>query len=225
MRLTLRGRLLLRTPGPVPFGTCGVCSNIETIFSWTFRTLSFEHPSVLILLHYFSETHGQAVSKAFSAYGDAKALSLGKLGQNALSTAMGGRTAQAGSISLTGHAYSSSHGIHSAQSLSKVMGGFGTSFASSNSKGNAMSHAYHGGYGPAVAVAKGRKRRSSKLIYWPANRGRLLLRTPGPVPFGTCICSYVETILSQTCHVYGPHEFRTSLGTSVLLIKNAVLPQ
>ena len=50
-----------------------------------------------------------------------------------------------------------------------------------------------------------------------ANRGRLLLRTPGPVPFGTCICSYVETILSLTCHVYGPFEFRTSLGTSVFL--------
>ena len=50
-----------------------------------------------------------------------------------------------------------------------------------------------------------------------ANRGRLLLRTPGPVPFGTCICSYVETILSWTCHVYGPFEFRTSLGTSILL--------
>ena len=49
-----------------------------------------------------------------------------------------------------------------------------------------------------------------------ANRGRLLLRTPGPVPFGTCICSYVETILSWTCHVYGPLEFRTSLGTSIL---------
>ena len=49
-----------------------------------------------------------------------------------------------------------------------------------------------------------------------ANRGRLLLRTPGPVPFGTCICSYVETILSWTCHVYGPFEFRTSLGTSIL---------
>ena len=47
-----------------------------------------------------------------------------------------------------------------------------------------------------------------------ANRGRLLLRTPGPVPFGTCICSNVETILSWTCHVYGPFEFRTSLGTS-----------
>ena len=52
-----------------------------------------------------------------------------------------------------------------------------------------------------------------------ANRGRLLLRTPGPVPFGTCICSYVETILSWTCHVYGPFEFRTSLGTSILLLK------
>ena len=33
-----------------------------------------------------------------------------------------------------------------------------------------------------------------------ANRGRLLLRTPGPVPFG--ICSNVETILSRTCHIY-----------------------
>ena len=50
-----------------------------------------------------------------------------------------------------------------------------------------------------------------------ANRGRLLLRTPGPVPFGTCICSNVETILSWTCHVYGPFEFWTSLGTSILL--------
>ena len=50
-----------------------------------------------------------------------------------------------------------------------------------------------------------------------ANRGRLLLRTPGPFPFGTCICSNVETALSWTCHVYGPFEFRTSLGTSILL--------
>ena len=52
---------------------------------------------------------------------------------------------------------------------------------------------------------------------WLANRGRLHLRTPGPVPFVTCICSYVETILPWTCHVYGPFEFRTSLGTYVLL--------
>ena len=50
-----------------------------------------------------------------------------------------------------------------------------------------------------------------------ANRERLLLRTPCPVLFGTCICSYVETILSWTCHVFGPFEFRTSLGTSILL--------
>ena len=54
-----------------------------------------------------------------------------------------------------------------------------------------------------------------------ANRGRLLLRTPGPVPFGTCICSNVETILSWTCHIYGPFEFRTSLGTSILLKASA----
>ena len=50
-----------------------------------------------------------------------------------------------------------------------------------------------------------------------ANRGRLLLRTPDPVPFGTCICSNIETILSWTCHVYGSFEFQTSLGTSILL--------
>ena len=36
-----------------------------------------------------------------------------------------------------------------------------------------------------------------------ANRGRLLLRTPGPVPFETCICSYVETIHCWTCHDSG----------------------
>ena len=50
-----------------------------------------------------------------------------------------------------------------------------------------------------------------------ANRGRLLLRTPGPVPFGTCICSNIEIFHSCTCHVYRPFEFRTSLGTSILL--------
>ena len=49
------------------------------------------------------------------------------------------------------------------------------------------------------------------------NRGRLLLRTPGPVPLGTCICSNVETILSWTCHVYGLFEYRTFLGTSILV--------
>ena len=53
---------------------------------------------------------------------------------------------------------------------------------------------------------------------WLANRGHLLLQTPGPVAYGTCICSNVETIHSWTCHVYEPFEFRTSLGTSILLI-------
>ena len=53
-----------------------------------------------------------------------------------------------------------------------------------------------------------------------ANRGSLLLRTSGPVPFGTCICSNVETILSWTCHVYGPFDFRASLGTSICFEKH-----
>ena len=51
-----------------------------------------------------------------------------------------------------------------------------------------------------------------------ANKGRLLLWTPGLVPFGTCIGSNVETILAWTCHVYRPFEIRTSLGTSILLL-------
>ena len=58
--------------------------------------------------------------------------------------------------------------------------------------------------------------RTSQRVQLSTN-GRLLLRTPGPVPFGTCICSNVETILSWTRHVYGPFEFRTSLGTFILL--------
>ena len=56
-----------------------------------------------------------------------------------------------------------------------------------------------------------------------ANRGRLLLRTPGPVPFGICICSSVETILSWTCHVYSPFMFRISIGTFILLLKQSRL--
>ena len=34
-------------------------------------------------------------------------------------------------------------------------------------------------------------------------KGRLLLRTPDPVPFGTCIRSNVETLTSWPCHVFG----------------------
>ena len=36
--------------------------------------------------------------------------------------------------------------------------------------------------------------------------------------FGACISSNVETILSWTCHVYGPFGFRTPFGTSFLLL-------
>ena len=55
-----------------------------------------------------------------------------------------------------------------------------------------------------------------------ANRGRLLLQASGPVPYGTCICSNIETIHSWTCQVYQPFEFRTSLGTSILLRRLAL---
>ena len=63
----------------------------------------------------------------------------------------------------------------------------------------------------------------------------LLLRTPGSVSFWTCICTNVETILSWTCHVYGPfdHEFGTSslldfspripLGTFSILLGTSIL--
>ena len=53
-----------------------------------------------------------------------------------------------------------------------------------------------------------------------ANRGCLLLWTPDLDPYGTCICSNVETIQSRTCYVYGPFEFPTPLGTSILLCRN-----
>ena len=35
-----------------------------------------------------------------------------------------------------------------------------------------------------------------RTLHWVrlANRGRLLLRTPGPVPLGTCICSNIDTV-------------------------------
>ena len=36
-----------------------------------------------------------------------------------------------------------------------------------------------------------------------ANRGRKLLRSPGPVPLGTCICSNVDAIISWAFHVFG----------------------
>ena len=50
-------------------------------------------------------------------------------------------------------------------------------------------------------------------------RGRLLLRTPAPFPYETCICCNNEAIFSWTCHVYGPFGFWASVGTSILLLK------
>ena len=52
-----------------------------------------------------------------------------------------------------------------------------------------------------------------------ANRGRLLLWTPSPVLWGTCICSNGDIIHSLFCHVYRHFEFRTSLDTSFLLCR------
>ena len=49
------------------------------------------------------------------------------------------------------------------------------------------------------------------------NKGRLLLRNLVLSHLGLAFVFNVETILSWTCHVYWPFEFRTSLGTSSLL--------
>ena len=49
------------------------------------------------------------------------------------------------------------------------------------------------------------------------NRGHLLLRTPGPDAFCTCIYSNVLIILSWTFHVCGPFDFRTLFVTNVPL--------
>ena len=60
MRLANRGRLLLRTPGPVPFWTC-IRSNVETFIPELIMSMDvfrFEHPSVLCL----AQDHQQGFS-------------------------------------------------------------------------------------------------------------------------------------------------------------------
>ena len=47
VRLANRGRLLPRTPGSVPFGTC-IYSYVEIILVMSTDLLKFEHPSVLL---------------------------------------------------------------------------------------------------------------------------------------------------------------------------------
>ena len=53
-----------------------------------------------------------------------------------------------------------------------------------------------------------------------ANRGRLLLRTPGPVPYGICKCSFVETIDTQSyiTLVYDTFPWLDSLPNLTLLL-------
>ena len=57
---------------------------------------------------------------------------------------------------------------------------------------------------------------------WHANRGRLLLRTPGPVPFWDLHVFNCrdQSLLNLSC--LRTFEFRTSLGTSLLLLENDV---
>ena len=55
---------------------------------------------------------------------------------------------------------------------------------------------------------------------WHADRGRLLLRTPGPVPLGTCICSTCwDQSFSELVVILPDYALRISLGTfSILLL-------
>ena len=55
---------------------------------------------------------------------------------------------------------------------------------------------------------------------WYADRGRLLLRTPGPVPFGICNCSLVETTDTQSyiTPVYNTFPWIDFLPTLTLLL-------
>ena len=55
-----------------------------------------------------------------------------------------------------------------------------------------------------------------------ANRGRLLLRTPGPVPFGICKCYFVETTDTQSyiTPVYDTFPRLDFLPTLIFLLLN-----
>ena len=44
-------------------------------------------------------------------------------------------------------------------------------------------------------------------IHLSAGRGRLLLRTPDPVPYGVCKCSFVETTDTRSCRTPGHDTF------------------
>ena len=165
LRLANRGGLLLRTPGPVPFGTC-ICSNVETIHSWTchdYGSLEIRTSLGISILLYKAEEGQNTIIKVPSM--------------------------------VTG-----SYCCHRRRL---------TVFESDE-----MKFATHLNF-----LSLKNKSTLNTLRLRLANRGGLLPRIPGPVPFRTCICSSVETIHSWICHDYGSFEFRTSLGISILLYK------
>ena len=54
---------------------------------------------------------------------------------------------------------------------------------------------------------------------WNAGRGRLLLRTPGPVPLGLVYVLLVETNpFSEFVVIFPDYAFRTSLGNFSILL-------
>ena len=64
---------------------------------------------------------------------------------------------------------------------------------------------------------------SIEYLQWvrPSNRGYLLLQTPGPVPFGTFFLMLRP--FSPELVMFPDFEFRTTLGTSILLMFKAIM--
>ena len=56
---------------------------------------------------------------------------------------------------------------------------------------------------------------------WHADRWRLLLRTPCPVLFGTCIYFLLRPIVFRTCRIFSDYAIRISLGTFSSLLREA----
>ena len=59
-------------------------------------------------------------------------------------------------------------------------------------------------------------------LVWLANKGRLPFRTPGPVPFGTCFVLMLRPFFPEFVMSTDLFEFRTSLGTPILLFTHAL---
>ena len=60
---------------------------------------------------------------------------------------------------------------------------------------------------------------SEYIRVWHADRGRLLLRTPGPVPLGLAYVLFVETnFFSELVVIFPDYALRISLGTFSILL-------